>query len=153
MKKIKTILAILPALLFSCAGDDVEKYIPPTPIAPSEPGEEVVYHKRAKEQFDLINQCYRINSGATEGLYNENYPKKDGDNSASFLWPYDGLVSGAAALHALGYDVNYADMVDQFEVYYRTLVELWVVMVLKPMVLPVVEHVFMMIILLWGLNW
>ena len=30
MKKIKTILAILPALLFSCAGDDVEKYIPPT---------------------------------------------------------------------------------------------------------------------------
>ena len=27
MKKIKTILAILPALLFSCAGDDVEKYI------------------------------------------------------------------------------------------------------------------------------
>ncbi len=31
MKKIKTILAILPALLFSCAGDDVEKYIPPTP--------------------------------------------------------------------------------------------------------------------------
>lgn len=93
MKKIKTILAILPALLFSCAGDDVEKYIPPTPIAPSEPGEEVVYHKRAKEQFDLINQCYRINSGATEGLYNENYPKKDGDNSASFLWPYDGLVS------------------------------------------------------------
>ena len=67
MKKIKTILAILPALLFSCAGDDVEKYIPPTPIAPSEPGEEVVYHKRAKEQFDLINQCYRINSGTTEG--------------------------------------------------------------------------------------
>ena len=153
MKKIKTILAILPALLFSCAGDDVEKYIPPTPIAPSEPGEEVVYHKRAKEQFDLINQCYRINSGATEGLYNENYPKKDGDNSASFLWPYDGLVSGAAALHALGYDVNYADMVDRFEVYYRTPSGTVGVMVLKPMVLPVVEHVFMMIILLWGLNW
>lgn len=120
MKKIKTILAILPALLFSCAGDDVEKYIPPTPIAPSEPGEEVVYHKRAKEQFDLINQCYRINSGATEGLYNENYPKKDSDNPASFLWPYDGLVSGVAALHSLGYDVNYATMVDRFEVYYST---------------------------------
>lgn len=120
MKKIKTMLAILPALLFSCAGDDVEKYIPPTPVTPPEPGEEVVYHKRAKEQFDLINQCYRINSGATEGLYNENYPRKDGDNSASFLWPYDGLVSGAAALHALGYDVNYTDMVDRFDVYYRT---------------------------------
>lgn len=120
MKKIKTILAILPALLFSCAGDDVEKYIPPTPITPSEPGEEVVYHKRAKELFDVINQCFRINSGATEGLYNENYPKKDGDNAASFLWPYDGLVSGAAALHALGYDVNYTDMVNRFDVYYRT---------------------------------
>lgn len=120
MKKIKTILAILPALLFSCAGDDVEKYIPPTPITPPEPGEEVVYHKRAKELFDVINQCYRINSGATEGLYNENYPKKDGDNAASFLWPYDGLVSGAATLHALGYDVNYTDMVNRFDVYYRT---------------------------------
>lgn len=120
MKKIKTILAILPALLFSCAGDDVEKYIPPTPITPPEPGEEVVYHKRAKELFDVINQCYRINNGATEGLYNENYPKKDGDNAASFLWPYDGLVSGAAALHALGYDVNYTDMVNRFDVYYRT---------------------------------
>ena len=78
MKKIKTILAILPALLFSCAGDDVEKYIPPTPIAPSEPGEEVVYHKRAKEQFDLINQCYRINSGATEGLYMKIILRKTG---------------------------------------------------------------------------
>lgn len=120
MKKIKTILAILPALLFSCAGDDVEKYIPPTPITPPEPGEEVVYHKRAKELFDVINQCYRINSGVTEGLYNENYPKKDGDNAASFLWPYDGLVSGVAALHALGYDVNYTDMVNRFDVYYRT---------------------------------
>lgn len=120
MKKIKTILAILLALLFSCAGDDVEKYIPPTPITPSEPAEEVVYHKRAKELFDVINQCYWINNGATEGLYNENYPKKDGDNAASFLWPYDGLVSGAAALHALGYDVNYTDMVNRFDVYYRT---------------------------------
>lgn len=120
MKNIKTILAILPALLFSCAGEDVEKYIPPTPVAPSEPEEEVVYHQRAKEQFDRINQYYRINSGATEGLYNENYPKKDGDNSASFLWPYDGLISGAATLHALGYDVNYAEMVNRFEVYYRT---------------------------------
>ena len=36
------------------------------------------------------------------------------------MWPYDGLVSGAAALHALGYDVNYTDMVDRFDVYYRT---------------------------------
>lgn len=120
MKKIKTILAILPALLFSCAGDDVEKYIPPTPITPTEPGEEVVYHKRAKELFDLIDQYYRIKSGPTEGLFNENYPKKEGDLSASFLWPYDGLVSGAAALHTLGYDVNYTDLVDGFDVYYRT---------------------------------
>lgn len=120
MKKIKTILAILPALMFSCAGEDVEKYIPPTPMAPTEPGEEVVYHERAKELFDLIDQCYRIKSGPTAGLFNENYPKKDGDLSASFLWPYDGLVSGAAALHALGYNVNYTNLVDGFDVYYRT---------------------------------
>ncbi len=46
--------------------------------------------------------------------------RKTGIIPLLFLWPYDGLVSGAAALHALGYDVNYADMVDRFEVYYRT---------------------------------
>lgn len=120
MKKIGIILTMFPVLLFSCAGDDVEKYVPPTQITPPKPGEEIVYHKRAKEQFDVINECYRINSGATKGLYNENYPKKNGDNLASFLWPYDGLVSGVATLHALGYDVNYTDMVDRFDVYYRT---------------------------------
>ena len=119
LKKILIILAILPALLFSCAGKDVEEYLPPTPIPPTEPDEEVLYRERAKDLFDLITQFYRINSGPTSGLYNEHYPKKDGDNSASYLWPFDGLVSGAALLHTLGYDVNYPQLVDRFDVYYR----------------------------------
>ncbi len=119
MKKIKSILVTLPILLLSCAGDDVEKYIPPTPITPIDPVEEVVYHKRAKEIFDLINQYYQVKDGSTKGFYNENYPKGTGDNSASYLWPYDGLVSGAATLYALGYDVNYKSLVDGFSAYYR----------------------------------
>lgn len=120
MKKISIVFVIALALLISCAGDDVEKYTPPIQTNPSGSKDIVVYHKRAKEIFDMINERYRINSGTAEGLYNENYPKKDGDNLASYLWPYDGLVSGVATLHALGYDVNYTDMIDRFDVYYKT---------------------------------
>lgn len=120
MRALIAELAIILTMLASCAGDGVEKYVPPTPGPTPIPTEEVVYHKRAMEQFELINTYYRINSGATEGLYNENYPKKDGDNPASYLWPYDGLISGVATLYALGYDVEYEKMVDKFDLYYRS---------------------------------
>ncbi|MDR0938731.1 MAG: glycoside hydrolase family 76 protein [Mediterranea sp.] len=119
MRLSKTLLTLLPALFVSCTGDAEEKYVPPTPIAPPDTGTEVVYHERAKAQFDLINQYYQVRTGATSGLYNENYPKQASDNSASFLWGYDGLVSGVATLQALGYDVNYTAFIDRFELYHR----------------------------------
>lgn len=81
--------------------------------------ETVSWHTRAKETFDAIVRCYRINSGATSGLFNENYPKGSADGAASFLWPYDGLVAGVSTLHKLGYDVGYKEMVDRFQAYYR----------------------------------
>jgi hypothetical protein len=110
---------LLPALLISCTGDAEEKYVPPTtPATPTEP-DVVVYHERAKAQFDLINQYYQVRTGATTGFYNENYPKQASDNAASFLWPYDGLVSGVATLQALGYNVDYTAFVARFDRYYR----------------------------------
>lgn len=119
MKNIILPLIFSFVILLSCSGDDIEEYKPPTPITPEDPVEEIAYHTKANELFDLINQYYGIRSGSASGLYNENYPRKSGDNLASYLWPYDGLVSGAALLHKLGYDVNYTDLVDNFEVYYR----------------------------------
>ena len=101
--------------------DDIEEYTLPEQKPPPEEQEDpMAYHEKAKKLFDLINQYYGVRSGVAAGLFNENYPKKSGDNIASYLWPYDGLVSGAALLHELGYDVNYTDLVDNFDVYYRT---------------------------------
>lgn len=116
--KLKYMLSLLLAFLMSCAGSDVEEFVPPTPGEPEEPEEEVVFHKEASELYSLIKQCYGIRNGATAGLFNENYPKQSSDNSASYLWPYDGLVTGAAALYRLGYTEGYVDLVDNFEVYY-----------------------------------
>ncbi len=76
------------------------------------------YHAKAKETFDAVVRFYRVNSGPTEGFFNENYPKGQNDGAASYLWPYDGLVAGAATLNRLGYDVDYKEMVDRFLAYY-----------------------------------
>ena len=121
MRVIKALYVILPALIVSCAGKDVEDFVPPSTPTPGtgEETEEVSYYERSVEVFELINQYYRVSTGATAGFYNENYPKQTSDNSASFLWPYDGLVSGVATLYELGYDVDYQSMVDRFEAYYR----------------------------------
>ncbi len=121
MLRIKVLLVTLTMVLVSCGGSGVEEFTPPaSPSVPDEPAEKIVYHERAKELFDLINQYYQVKNGPTSGLYNENYPKAAGDLSASFLWPYDGLVSAAANLYALGYDIDYKSMVDKFECYWRT---------------------------------
>lgn len=91
----------------------------------NDPGEDddepvaTTYHAKAKQTFDAIVKCYRVNYGAAEGLFNENYPKASGDGAASFLWAYDGVVAGAATLNRLGYDVGYKEMVDRFQAYYR----------------------------------
>lgn len=59
----------------------------------------------------------------------------------------------ATALHALGYDVNYADMVDRFEVYYRTPNGTVGGYGSQTNGTTGSGTRFMMIILLWGLNW
>lgn len=110
MKKMIYILFI--ALMASSCDDGSEAYI--KPAEGNQPTSETVYsHVRAKEVFDLINQYYKAGS-----LFKENYPAQAGDATYSFLWPYDAVVSGAAQLHSLGYDVRYSDLVNGFEKYY-----------------------------------
>ncbi|MFA6858301.1 MAG: glycoside hydrolase family 76 protein [Bacteroidales bacterium] len=107
-------------LLVSCSENNEESYTPGDPDSPTDkPTIEKNYNKLAKNLFEDINNCYLITSGSTKGLYNENYPKKTGDNSASYLWPLDGLISGVANLHRLGYEVGYTDLVNKYDVYYR----------------------------------
>lgn len=114
----KAIFLVAAVMLMSCS-NDVEKWEPTgggqTP--PPSTSEDVVWHERAREMFDLINQYYRITAGAWKDLYNENYPK--GSENSSYLWPYDGLMSGVALLYRLGYDdIDYSSMIDQFERYW-----------------------------------
>ena len=116
---MKRIFYVASALLLLSCSNDVEKWEPSGGggQTPPGPGEEIVWHERAKEAFDLINQFYRISSGPWSGLYNESCPK--GSENSSYLWPYDGLMSGVALLHRLGYDeIDYAAMTDQFERYW-----------------------------------
>lgn len=82
------------------------------------PEVKVVFHEEAYKLFQTINECYGITSGTAKGFYNENYPKQANDNPASYLWPYDGLVTGAANLYKLGYTDGYVEMVDRFDAYY-----------------------------------
>ena len=82
-------------ILAACSNsDDAEKPVTPVPT-----GDVTIYATTSSLTRDLTRDA--VNFSSKDNLY-------------------DGLVSGAAALHALGYDVNYADMVDRFEVYYRT---------------------------------
>lgn len=116
MKKLLlSIVAI--AVLLSC-DDGSEKWSPSGPQTPppSGGGAEVVYAERAKEMFDLIQIHYK---NGNSGLYKENNPAQNGDPAYSFLWPYDGLVSGAALLTQLGYEVGYESMVANFDKYWR----------------------------------
>lgn len=113
------IVIILFFSILSCSGSDTEKYIPPTTVDPPGAEERLDYHVKSKELFDTVILLYGIKEGPTKGLFNENYPKKSGDNPASYLWPYDGLVSGVALLSRLGYDVDYEDFVKNFELYFR----------------------------------
>ena len=88
----------------------------------SKPKPEIVidWKSRAKETYLSIVRNYRIGTGAASGLFKENYPAGSGDGLASFLWPYDGMVSGIAALNRLGEDVGYVNAVENFQKYYRT---------------------------------
>lgn len=117
MMKRTMIMFAVAALAVSC-GNDVEKWDPDNGKEnPPEPVVTASWHERAREVYDLINQYYSISSGSWAGLYNENYPK--GSENSSYLWPYDGLVSGVALLYQLGYDdIDYKGMLNQFERYW-----------------------------------
>ncbi len=105
----------------SCADSSKEGYTPGKKQGGDTP-EKVssIWHQRAHETYQAIERLYGVTTGSTAGLYNENYPKGNSDLSASFLWPYDGLVSGAALLNKLGYEVDYQEKVDRFQSYYRS---------------------------------
>lgn len=83
------------------------------------PEETIDWQARASDTYRSIVSAYRIMSGSTAGLFNENSPKGQGDGAASFLWPYDGLVSGIAAMNRLGEEVDYTTIVDNFRRYWR----------------------------------
>ncbi len=121
MKLAKLFAIILPVLATACAGSDVEEYVPGNkPKPPIEEEIPISYSERAVELFNTINSLYKVTSGPTAGMYNENYPKASGDLSASYLWPYDGLMSGMATLYSLGHtNIGYAEAIDGFEKYWR----------------------------------
>lgn len=114
MRSIFTIGLII--ILFSACDDGSEPYIPKPPSKPPVVTDTVKSDVRAKAMFDLITQHYKLSNG----LYKESHPTQSGDPSISYLWPYVSLVSGAATLAELNYDVNYAGMSDLYEKYYRT---------------------------------
>lgn len=121
---LRAITPILSLLAVSCGCSDgaKEEFIPVDGggSGGTTPAEKVVWHERAYETFGAIDRAYRVSSGATANFYNENYPKGSGDLSASYLWPYDGLMSGVALLNRLGYDVDYKAKVERFQAYWRT---------------------------------
>ena len=114
---------MISILAVSCACSDgaKEEYnpVPGGSEGEKKPTEKVVWNERAYETFGTIDRLYKVGSGATAGFYNENYPKGNGDLSASFLWPYDGLMSGVALLNRLGYEVDYKAKVERFQAYWR----------------------------------
>lgn len=114
MKSIFTIGLIV--VLFSACNDGSEPYTPKPPIKPPVVADTVKSGVRAKTAFDLIEKYYKLSNG----LYKESYPTQSGDPAISYLWPYVGLVSGAATLTQLDYNVNYTQMSDLYEKYYRT---------------------------------
>ncbi len=120
MEKMKLLIMIFITTVLSCGQRDVEK-VPDNNggNGATAPEDTLSYAEKAMDLFEKINQYYRVTAGRTAGYYNENYPKRSSDNDASFLWPYDGLMSGVATLQALGYDVDYQTMVTRFEGYYR----------------------------------
>ena len=123
---IRIVLPVICLLASSCACSDnaKEEFIPGGSggsggSGGTEPAEQVSWTQRAKDTYAAIERNYRVSSGPTAGLFNENSPKGSGDLSASYLWPYDGLLSGVALLNRLGADVGYADKVERFQSYWR----------------------------------
>ena len=113
-------LALTSCAPAACTDPSKEQYTPGNGTQNGgQQKETVVWHQRAFETWQAIERLYGITSGPTAGFFNENYPKGSGDGSASFLWPYDGLMSGIALMNKLGYEVDYKAKVDRYEAYWR----------------------------------
>lgn len=119
MKKMNIIAGAVSALTLLLSAQACDKSI--EPLLPSKgvrPGsgsqtEAGSWHEKAYQTYQVVEKLY----GNQWGLYNENYPKQKGDGDASFLWPYDGMISALSTLNRLGYDVDYAARVERFEMY------------------------------------
>ena len=119
MNKMITIAGFISALVLglsvqSCDAS-MEPLLPSKGVRENGGGETSAetWHRKAFETYIAVEKYY----GNQWGLYNENYPKQKGDGDASFLWPYDGMISALANLNRLGYDVNYAEKVEKYEMY------------------------------------
>lgn len=117
-KKIKYILSVAFAFVMAVSCDDGKE-----PIGSGgggsgqkEPEDQIDYAARAKEMYDIIRPIYLITTGPCQGLYKE---ECDG-NTQSFLWPYDGWLSGVWELTNLGYDVDYEGEVANIKRYHTT---------------------------------
>ena len=120
MNTIYKIAGIFTALALAVsvqACDASKEPIPPSKgLRPGGGGGEAstLWHEKAWETYQVVERFY----GNQWGLYNENYPKQKGDGDASFLWPYDGMITALALLNRLGYEVNYATKVENYNTYY-----------------------------------
>lgn len=117
MKKHLCFIAILiSAVCAAQCGNDKEKWNPVSGNGDSGNDKPAVkYGERAKETFDAICALYQISSGAGAGFFME----EQGKGVISFLWPYDGMCAGFAAMTRLGYEVDYASRVERFQAYWR----------------------------------
>lgn len=119
MKKVYMIAGLVAALILgSCVqacDASKEPLLPSKGLRPDAGGDATtqLWHEKAWETFQVVDRFY----SNQWGLYNENYPKQKGDGDASFLWPFDGMVSALALLNRLGYDVDYANKVEKYEMY------------------------------------
>ena len=86
------------------------------PEGPEPPGPEISHKQKAAEFFQTIKDKYEIRSGSGKGFFNEHA----GDGSISFLWCYDGIVSGIACLSRLGVEIDYAGYLEKYQRYYRS---------------------------------
>ena len=118
MTAIRKYLAPLLLLSMAACGEPSENTdggsLPLVPLEPARPAETTDYAARAKEVFDLIEDRYLVRDGAYRGLMRENVPAQPGDPAASYLWSYDGWMTGVLGMHRLGYDVGYANRAELF---------------------------------------
>lgn len=111
--RILFLLSISTLLFYACESG-VEKWKCNENQIPPQSMEKVDYGNVGFDLFKLVNQYYQ----ASNGLFKENYPEQSGDLSYSYLWPYNSLISGAALLNDLGYEVDYKKLLSGLNCYW-----------------------------------